>query len=132
MKSQIFDIQEGQTVWLCPTGNNAYGKKSERYTKGVITQVARKYFYVHICGQPEQYLERFLKEDFSSACASDRNAGYLIYPTEEDLLNDEKCSKMLKQIRDCMMRFNIEFDKSEIQQIYTILKSHGHIKEENI
>ena len=127
MKSQIFDLQEGQTVWLWPTGNNAYGGKSERYVKGVITKIARKYFYVHICEQPEQYLERFLKEDFSSANADERNAGYLIYPTEEDLLNDKKCSKMLRQIRNCMMSFDIEFDKDEIQQIHAILKKHKHI-----
>lgn len=127
MKSQIFDIQTGQTVWLWPTGNNAYGGKAERYVKGTITQIARKYFYVHICGQPEQYTERFLKEDFSSACAGDRNAGYLVYPTEEALLNDEKCAKMLKEIRHCMMTFHIEFDDDEIQQIHAVLKEHGHV-----
>lgn len=127
MKTQVFDIQEGQTVWLWPTGNNAYGKKSERYTKGVIIKIARKYFYVHICGQPKWDSERFLKEDFSSSCAEDRNAGYLIYPTEEAMLNDKKCAEMLKEIRHCMMRFDVDFDGDEIQQIHAILKAHKHI-----
>lgn len=46
MDTKKFPIEVGQEVFLCPTGN--YTRMGMKPRLGVITKIARKYFYVDI------------------------------------------------------------------------------------
>ena len=46
METKKFPIEVGQEVFLCPAGN--YTRMGMKPKLGVITKIARKYFYVDI------------------------------------------------------------------------------------
>ena len=85
MKTERFEIQVGQEVFLRPTGNN---KRSwdGKPVPGRISKIARKYFYVSVNGHTWSD-ERFDREDFSCD-EQDRNAGYVFYESKEAFRKD--------------------------------------------
>lgn len=60
MKNNCFSIEVGQDVVLRPTGNNRRGWDGNPIP-GLITKIARKYFYVRVNGygwSNQRFLER--------------------------------------------------------------------------
>ena len=95
MENKIFKIEVGQEVFLRPIGNN---KRSwdGKPVPGRISKIARKYFYVSVNGHTWSD-ERFDREDFSCD-ERDRNAGYVIYESEEAFRRDVECEIMRLKI----------------------------------
>ena len=91
MKTERFNIEVGQEVFLRPTGNNQRSWDGKP-VPGRISKIARKYFYVSVNGHTWSD-ERFDREDFSCD-GQDRNAGYVIYESEEAFRRDAECEIM--------------------------------------
>lgn len=85
MDTKKFPIEVGQEVFLCPTGN--YTRMGMKPRLGVITKIARKYFYVDIqsvWGEAKFEIETF--QNVNDDC----NSSWVLYPNEESYLEEKR------------------------------------------
>ena len=119
MENKCFKIEVGQEVFLRPTGNNLRSWDGKP-VPGRISKIARKYFYVSVNGHTWSD-ERFDKEDFSCD-EQDRNAGYVIYESEEAFRKDVEHETMRLEIGRYFSRGGgKELPYEAMKQIYDIL-----------
>ena len=97
-----FEIYEGKTVWLFPTGNYARYHNVD-LEEAVVTKIARKYFYCVRLGW-EKFPIKFVLEDFSSVC-EDCNAGYDIYESPEMYVQSFEDGKMFSCVGEYFRSF---------------------------
>ena len=126
MKNNCFSIEVGQNVVLRPTGNNRRGWDGNP-VPGLITKIARKYFYVRVNGYGWSN-QRFLREDFSCD-EGERNAGYIIYESEDAFNRDTEYGEMMKEVRKFFSGFGtnrVSYDA--LKQIYELLLHEDLVK----
>ena len=95
METKKFPIEVGQEVFLCPAGN--YTRMGMKPKLGVITKIARKYFYVDIqsaWGEPKFEIETF------QYAGDDCNSSWILYPNEETYLEEKRRQEKLQAIRE--------------------------------
>lgn len=119
MENKRFEIEVGQEVFLRPTGNYRRSWDGQPIP-GRIVKIARKYFYVSVNGHTWSD-ERFDREDFSCE-EQDRNAGYVIYESEEAFRQDVEYEVMLRLVREFFSgRSGKGLPYEALKQIHAIL-----------
>lgn len=122
MKNRKFPIEVGQEVILQPTGNYSSMYRGH-ICKGHITKIARKYFYVDIgfSSITKFEIETFRNEN------GDNNAGWEIWPTEEDYNRAKELEQKLEAIRKFFQhRYRAETVAPEvIDQVYELITKEG-------
>ena len=120
-----FEIYEGKTVWLFPTGNYARYKTVELYEAKII-KIARKYFYCVRVGW-ERFPIKFVLEDFSSIC-EDCNSGYDIYETPEMYVQKTEFDAMYSHVGSYFREFgNKKPSFDTMRKIASLLYGEGLI-----
>lgn len=118
-----FEISEGKTVWLVPTGNYAR-IKSAKLEEARVIKIARKYFYCVIVGW-EKFPIKFSLEDFSSVC-EDCNGGYDIYATPEMYVQKTEFDAMYSEVSSYFRNFGTQKPSfSTMSKITTLLYGEG-------
>ena len=126
MGKKTFPIQEGQPVYLTPLKNAARNWDGKEPLEGVVTKIARKYFYVET--NPRSfYTMRFERETFESSCPEDCNAGFVIWESKEDWYDFWTAREELKALRQFLDQQNSCFFRNEsgatqvIHDLYRVL-----------
>lgn len=134
MTEKTFPIQEGQTVYISPTGNAAR-REDEELWEGTISKIARKYFYVDT-KRGSFYTPRFERETFDSSCPEDCNSGYTVWESKESWYSFQDAKKELDAIRDYASKQQGAFFRNEsggeqiVHDLYQTLLNAGAIKED--
>ena len=120
-------VEIGDTVYMLPTRNARYWHPHEKYLKGVVTKIGRKYFTV---SRGHDGIHKGTEEKFSlddGQCVTDDNYGYILYGSEEEYFRDAERNEKFLQIRNY---FGQSFRKKDpsydaICKIYEILRGEG-------
>lgn len=120
MEDRKFPIEVGQEVFLQPSGNLAR-RNINRLDRGVITKIARKYFYVDRGGRG---LEKFEIESFKNINA-DCNAAWILWPTEAAYNRSVELQQKLDHIwKFFRYRYHAGAVTPEvIDQVYDLIKT---------
>lgn len=118
MANKKFPIEVGQEVVLEPLGNYVRWYKG-KISKGRITKIARKYFYVGISSTETVKIEL---ETFNGY-DQNNNAGWAIWPTEEAYNRAKELDQKLEFIRNFFQhRYRAETVAPEvIDQVYELI-----------
>lgn len=87
------NLEIGMEVFLKPTGNISRYNKNIR--KGVITKIARKYFYVDI----EEYSEQKFDIETLKNINDDCNSAWVLYSSEQEIKDEEERLELLTRVR---------------------------------
>lgn len=123
--TEMFEVVEGMTVFLQPTGNNERGWDGEPI-RGTVSKIARKYFYVKLdertWGEERFDRKTFIHDD------GDTNGGYIIYPSRKSFERAKEGKEMLYAIRIYFGGWaNSPPSYEALKQIYKILHEEGLI-----
>lgn len=118
METKKFPIEVGQEVFLCPAGN--YTRMGMKPKLGVITKIARKYFYVDIqsaCGEPKFEIETF------QYAGDDCNSSWILYPNEETYLEEKRRQEKLQAIREYFRNWSRKVPDKIIDGVYELIRA---------
>ena len=120
-------VEIGDTVYMLPTRNARYWHPHEKYLKGVVTKIGRKYFTVDrgVDGIRNNFEERFTLD--GAECVNDDNYGYILYGSEEEFARDTERDQKFSEIRNY---FGQSFRKKDpsyetVCKIYEIMQGEG-------
>lgn len=118
METKKFPIEVGQEVFLCPAGN--YTRRGMKPKLGVITKIARKYFYVDIqsaWGEPKFEIETF------QYAGDDCNFSWILYPNEETYLEEKRRQEKLQAIREYFRNWSRKVPDKIIDGVYELIRA---------
>lgn len=118
METKKFPIEVGQEVFLCPAGN--YTRMGMKPKLGVITKIARKYFYVDIqsaWGEPKFEIETF------QYVGDDCNSSWILYPNEETYLEEKRRQEKLQAIREYFWNWSRKVPDKIIDGVYELIRA---------
>lgn len=118
METKKFPIEVGQEVFLCPAGN--YTRMGMKPKLGVITKIARKYFYVDIqsaWGEPKFEIETF------QYAGDDCNSSWILYPNEETYLEEKRRQEKLQAIREYFRNWSRKVPDKIIDVVYELIRA---------
>ena len=118
METKKFPIEVGQEVFLCPAGN--YTRMGMKPKLGVITKIARKYFYVDIqsaWGEPKFEIETF------QYAGDDCNSSWILYPNEETYLEEKRRQEKLQAIREFFRNLSRKVPDKIIDGVYELIRA---------
>ena len=118
METKKFPIEVGQEVFLCPAGN--YTRMGMKPKLGVITKIARKYFYVDIqsaWGEPKFEIETF------QYAGDDCNSSWILYPNEETSLEEKRRQEKLQAIREYFRNWSRKVPDKIIDGVYELIRA---------
>ena len=118
MDTKKFPIEVGQEVFLCPTGNYTHMGMKPRL--GVITKIARKYFYVDIqsvWGEAKSEIETF--QNVNDDC----NSSWVLYPNEESYLEEKRRQEKLQAIREYFRNWAREVPSEIVNGVYELIRA---------
>lgn len=118
METKKFPIEVGQEVFLCPAGN--YTRMGMKPKLGVITKIARKYFYVDIqsaWGEPKFEIETF------QYAGDDCNSSWILYPNEETYLEEKRRQEKLQAIREYFRNWSRKVLDKIIDGVYELIRA---------
>lgn len=124
MYHEIFDIIVGTEVYLRPY-QNAARHATHVPIRGIVTKIARKYFYVTIEGHSWEV--KFEKTTFKSVC-EDCNSSYGLYPSMEAYNKQVQKERQLAAIEGYFRNFSkVPLSDNAIRCIYECLMAEGAI-----
>lgn len=113
-----FPIKVGQEVFLCPASN--YTRMGKKPRPGVITKIARKYFYVDIDSAWGE--AKFEIETFQYA-GDDCNSSWILYPNEETYLEEKRRQEKLQAIREYFRNWAREVPSEIVNGVYELIRA---------
>lgn len=87
---------------------------------GVITKIARKYFYVDIqsaWGEPKFEIETF------QYAGDDCNSSWILYPNEETYLEEKRRQEKLQAIREYFRNWSRKVPDKIIDGVYELIRA---------
>ena len=118
METKKFPIEVGHEVFLYPAGN--YTRMGMKPKLGVITKIARKYFYVDIqsaWGEPKFEIETF------QYAGDDCNSSWILYPNEETYLEEKRRQEKLQAIREYFRNWSRKVPDKIIDGVYELIRA---------
>lgn len=115
-----FELKQGMTVTMKPTGNFVHGWDGEP-RHGVVEKVSRKYAHVAVIGYGRR-VYRFEKDTLRCADEVDYNAGYELFPNDAAYQAEMGRRFMVRKIRERIYNGALQdLNHDQIRQIYELV-----------